>query len=401
MQKIFEYFHLKDIGIYEILFALYPILVGYKYSFPVFALLLIVMAIWGGMKNHKSINISKPLIWLTIYVVIHEVVLRMLLNKVPGYFDNNLLSYAIVLVSIPFIASALNYKKLVGSINWVAIVCIIGLIYQYIVMMAGGEVHPIKLPFMPDMDETSRLYSILMRPSSFFWEPQSYCSFMMVPQFLAFSEKKMAWAAIITLSMLLSGSTTGIITSAIIFLLYIFSGEISKKVRNRLIIIAVAIGCTFIFSSLFDKGREKMENVDYESTSRLYNGPALVAHMPISDLVFGGVSASVPDYYFEGKAPGAILLEKFDTIYVSTIWLAIVKLGLVGFILYLAVYIKPMRNNKNIRFFLIPLIATLFSNPDFIGSVFAFEFIFIYSFIRNNKNYNIHESTYINDAVCK
>ena len=268
-------------------------------------------------------------------------------------------------------------------------------------MMAGGEVHPIKLPFMPDMDETSRLYSILMRPSSFFWEPQSYCSFMMVPQFLAFSEKKMAWAAIITLSMLLSGSTTGIITSAIIFLLYIFSGEISKKVRNRLIIIAVAIGCTFIFSSLFDKGREKMENVDYESTSRLYNGPALVAHMPISDLVFGGVSASVPDYYFEGKAPGAILLEKFDTIYVSTIWLAIVKLGLVGFILYLAVYIKPMRNNKNIRFYLIPLIATLFSNPDFIGSVFAFEFIFIYSFIRNNKNYNIHESTYINDAVCK
>lgn len=399
MQKIIEYFQLKDIGAYELLFALYPILAGYKYSFPLFALLLFLMAIWGCAKSKSRIHFPKPLLCLAIYVFIHEMAIRMLLNKVPGYFDNNLLSYAIVLVSIPFIASALNYKKLVGSMNFIAVVCMIGLVYQYMVMMAGGDVHPIKLPFMPDMDETSRLYSILMRPSSFFWEPQSYCSFMMIPQFLAFSKKKIVWASIITLSMLLSGSTTGIITSLVMFILYIFCGEISKKMRYRLLIVAVAIGCMFTYSSLFDKGREKIENVEYESTSRLYNGPVLVAHMPTSDLVFGGVSASVPDYYFEGKAPGAILLEKFDSIYVSSIWFAIVKLGFVGLLLFLAVYILPMKRNKSIRFYLIPLILTLFSNPDFIGPIFAFELIFIYSYIRNAKNKIIYESTYINDTV--
>lgn len=399
MQKIIEYFHLKDIGAYELLFALYPILAGYKYSFPLFALLLFLMAIWGCAKSKSRILFPKPLLCLAIYVFIHELVLRMLLNKIPGYFDNNILSYAIVLVSIPFIASALNYKKIVGSMYLIAVVCMIGLVYQYMLMMAGGDVHPIKLPFMPEMEETSRLYSILSRPSSFFWEPQSYCSFMMIPQFLALSEKKIEWASIITFSMLLSGSTTGIITSAVMIILYVFWGEISKTMRTRLLFLAVAIGSVFTYSSLFDKGREKLENVDYESTSRLYNGPVLVAHMPTSDLFFGGVSASVPDYYFEGKAPGAILLEKYDSIYISSIWFAIVKLGLVGLLLYLAVYILPMKRNKSIRFYLIPLILTLFSNPDFIGPIFAFELIFIYSYIRNAKNKNIYESTYINDTV--
>lgn len=397
MRRIINYFHLKDIGFYELWFALYSILVGYKYSFPIFALMLVIMALWGFIKSKKRIYFPKPLFWLTIYVVIHEVILRILLKRVPEYFDSNLLSYIIVLSSIPFITTALNYRKLVGSLNWVAIICMIGLVYQYIIMMAGGEVHPIKLPFMPEMDETSRLYSVIMRPSSFFWEPQSYCSFMLVPQFIAFSEKKIAWASIITLSMLLSGSTTGIITSVVIFLLYMLSGELSKKVRKRLAFVAIAIGFFFLSSSLFDKGRDKMENVDYEKTSRLYNGPVLVAHMPHSDLMFGGIAASVPDYYFEGKAPGARLLEKADYVYVSTIWLAIVKFGIVGLLLYLAIYLFPMADNKRIRYYLIPLITTLFSNPDFIGPIFAFEFIFIYSYIKQENN--IYESTYANNSI--
>lgn len=110
--------------------------------------------------------------------------------SIPSYFPNSFIADVIYLVSIIIIVPHLDFEKLKNAIYIVSIVCIIGMFYHVILIMSGQSIQPIKLPFMPDMSSQTRLYSFLDRPTSFFWEPQSYASFMLVPLFFTLYEKR-------------------------------------------------------------------------------------------------------------------------------------------------------------------------------------------------------------------
>lgn len=390
MKKIIRYFHLNNIGIFELLFAFYPIIAGYKYSLPMFAIVLLAFDVWILFFKRKKIVFDKKIVILFVYVFCHELFLLATLPPTPAYFVNNFLSYLLVVVSIPIISSGLDFQKFVGALYFVSLICLGGLIYHFLVISAGGEVHPIKLPFMPEMESTSRLYDVMKRPSSFFWEPQSYCSFMFIPLFLAFKEKKILWAFTIIFSLLLSGSTTGIIMSFVVIAIYIFTQGLSYKTKYGILLLSVPVFFLFINLSLFQVGREKMMDTDINDNSRLYNGPVLVSRMQVNEFILGVHDFSASDYYMSGKTgSSSYLIDKYDTIYISTFWHVIVKFGLIGLIIYMSLYLVPLIRNRSLLLYLGPLIATLFSNPDFLGAYFAFEFIFIYSFLlSNNRNYS-------------
>lgn len=395
MNSLINRLHLKKVGLLEILFAMYPILMGYQYgSVPCSLLFLIIMDALALAKK-KRIRNNKTMLFLTVFVLLHEFVLFFTLPSVPSSFVNLVIGFAITLLSIPIITSAIDYDKIVGSINWVTIICIIGLVFQFMELQISGSVTALKVPFMPALDQESRLFEESFRPSSFFWEPQSYCSFMFVPLFIALLDKNYIWSVVIIISMFLSGSTTGIIMSGVILILFVFTQEAGFKSKVMMIIAGVGLGVLLFTSSLFTKGVEKMENVNYEENSRLYNGPALVINMPIEDLILGGNAADVSDYYASGAAGSGYLLEKYDKVYVSTFWEVIVKFGIIGLVLYMAVYIYPIRKNKATLLYMGPLIVALFSNPDFIGGLFAFEFIFIYAFLKKNPSSKANNVIYV------
>lgn len=402
MKKIINYIGIGQIGLLEFVLAMYPILGGYQYGYIPFSLLvLIILDIIVFVQTQCKPKLRQPnkaIKFLIIYVMVHETVLFFTLPSVPSYFFNSYAGQVIIFLSILIIGPNLNFKKLLSSINIVAIISMLGLLTQLPTTLSGGTATPISLPFLPALDSSARAFEELNRPSSFFWEPQSYCSYMFVPLFFALKEKKMIWAALLTISMFLTGSTTGIVVSVFMFAYTaLFTG--GQKVYSRIIILVVGVGLVYVLlnSSFFDAGVSKMEKTTYDGNSRLYNGPALVLKMPMDDLIVGGNAPTVADYYFSGAAGTGFLMEKNGTVYVSTFWTIIIRFGIIGLFIYLWTYIKPILQAKELAIYVMALVIMLFTNPDDISGIYAYEMLFINCFLINKRN----ESIYNYNALCK
>lgn len=395
MKKVLNYIGIGPIGLLEFILAMYPILGGYQYGHIPFSLLvLIILDVIVLVKTQgkpKKRQPNKAVKYLILYVMVHETVLFFTLPSIPSYFVNSYIGQIIIFTSILIIGPNLNFNKFLSSISIVAIICMLGLLYQLPIILSGGVTTPLSLPFMPALDAEARAYEELTRPSSFFWEPQSYCSYMFVLLFFALKEKKMVWAAIITISMFLTGSTTGIVISVFMFAYTAFFTG-GQKVSNRIIILIVAVGLVYLLlnSSFFDAGVSKMESTSYERNSRLYNGISLVLRMPMSDLIIGGNAATVADYYFSGAAGTGFLIEKNGTVYVSTFWTIIVKFGIIGLFIYLWTYIKPIMQAKELAIYVMALVIMLFTNPDDISGMYAYEMLVINCYLIHRKNEGIY-----------
>lgn len=292
MKRLIHYLSIDNIGVLELLFASYCILSGYSWGIVKGNLLfLFIMAIMAYIRKGKSVVKMKELTWLVIFVAIHEFVLAMVINA-PGYMINNTVSILISCILIYPIVRALNIEKLLGALNLVGIISIIGIVYHYIIIRNGGTVSPIPLPFMPGLDTASRLYEEGNRPTSFYWEPAAFVTYMMVPLFLALRNKKFIWSMVIIVSMFLSTSTTGITMSLFMLVCYLFTQKINIKYKALIVVITGAFIWSLFYTDLFSAGMDKMAQTDIESTSRTINGPSMVFNMPLNHIIMGMPAAN-------------------------------------------------------------------------------------------------------------
>lgn len=386
-KKIGKYWGKSRLGVIELLFAFYPILSGYAYGIVRLDLLILVVMDFIAFYRSKRLLDFKPLFYLFIYVLLHEFVLFFFLKGMPVYHLNSLLSTTIFLSSIFIIVPAINYKKLSRCLFLVGILSMVGILYHFMMIRNGGEIHPIKLPFLPDLSEDSRLFSFGNRPTSFYWEPAAFVTYMMVPLFLSLNERRYVWTLIITLSIFLSTSSTGILLSVMMVGVYVFTQKIRMLYRVLLSVAGVALVLFLLQSELFESGIQKIENTDVEKTTRLINGPRLVFNMPSEHLITGMVSANVNDYYQDGYVSTYLQPTRSGTIFVSTFWSVLAKFGLVGLLLYLNVYVKFIKNRRLLPYVTILLIA-LFSQGFVLSAIFVFQMIFMLSFLKMDVEVN-------------
>lgn len=375
---------LDSVGWLELIFAAYPIFTVYRYPYVPFSLLMLILMdiIALHRKKRKIMNdaSNKVLKLLFGYVLIHEFLLMFVIG-VPGVMISKYIEYIIIFTSIFIIYPRIDINKLEGSINWIAIVSMIGLVYHFVTIKAGGPVYPLRIPFLPEMDKASKIYVTIERPTSFYYEPQHYCSFMLIPLFLSLVKKgTLIWPFIIVLSMFLSTSSYGIIVSILMFAIYAFSQKMSVFKRILIMATGAVLVILLLFSSLFESGVDKIENTDVERASRLYNGPMLLMNLKTQDMFLGVPDISVSDYYFHGGVGEASLIEKDDNVYLPSIYLILAKFGIVCLILYLLTYFLPILRCRDVLYLSIPLFTGLFVNPDSLGSQYAFYMIFIYSY---------------------
>ena len=376
----------SEFGWPEFFLALYPIIMGYGYgmiNMSIIGLVILDVIYFSYRKiTITKRDLLKTVIFLLVFVVIHEFFLFLMLDRVPSYFYSNIISYIVSIVSIPIIAPRVNYAKYESSINIVCLICIIGLIYHVVVISLGGTVSPIKLPFMPTLEKGARLFSEVKRPTSFFWEPQSFVSFCMIPLCMALLKRKFIWSAIIIFSILLSTSTTGIVFTFVVLALFMFSQKFSKKLFLLMFVSLALIFFLLTSTPIFQAGMDKLSQTtfDFNEDIRLINGPIIFKSLSLNEIIWGIPIATINDYV-DKKGVGVIYLEESGNLYVASIWLVLIKFGIIGAFLYLKMHIEAILKCKKLIIYVVPLILALFSNPDSIGGLFTFEFIFIYSYI--------------------
>lgn len=378
---------LFDTGVLELAIAFYPIIAGYGYgSFKLsFGFLLILdLCLFGRISLRNGQSFNKIYHYLA-FIVLHNFLWLFLMPSIPSYFVNSFIADVIYLVSIIIIVPHLDFEKLKNAIYIVSIVCIIGLFYHVILIMSGQSIQPIKLPFMPDMSSQTRLYSFLDRPTSFFWEPQSYASFMLVPLFFTLYEKKIIYAFGIALSMILSTSTTGIFMA--LFMIGFFMITQKQKMRYRVLGLVAVAGLLYIllYSSFAEAGLEKLQNTDVEENNRTINGWLIAANMNVMDWIFGVPYANLQDAYEAGYITKELIIYADGEVFVSAFWLCLCCQGLIGLFFFLNIYWDILKKDRTVLPYLVCIIIGLFSNPDILGAAYVFQLMIMYTFITNKK----------------
>ena len=394
MRKIIDYLHLDQVGLLEMFFAFYCILSGYTYGSLlgtfVFMLVMAALALHRGKINDVSM---RKLGVLYTFIALHECILILILGN-HGSLLNMLISITIVMICMFPIARAIDYNKMVGALNWVALISIGGIIYHFLIIRTGGVVYPIKLPFMPEMDATSRLYTEMYRPSSFYWEPAAFVTFMMVPFFISLYEKKFIWSTIIVVSLFLSTSSTGILMSVAMLTAYIVTQKVEARYKFGALVVGFTVFLILTNTEYFIAGVEKIETTDIESTSRLVNGPLMVKAMPFADIITGMQASTPYEYYMNGGFVANGILLKNDNMYVSAFWFVLAKYGIIGLLLFISLYFDFVKRCRASIPFMVYVFCSLFFQSLKPGDAgFAFHVVFLYVFVYySNLSQNEHKN---------
>lgn len=372
LKKVIGYLDLQHVGFLEMFFALTPILCGFHLGAMPLSLLMWVVLIGIVILQGKinQIRFYKPLLYFTIYWLAHTLVIM----AIDNVNFNGFVSQIIYFIAVFSIYPVLDLEKLKGSLNWVAIISIAGLLYQWQEILRGGMVRPLGIPGL-EMSATRLMYESL-RPSSFFMEPASYVAFMIYPLFFALSEKKYIWVVVLILSVFLTTSTTGLVLS---FIMLAVSMLGVRKAKSWTWIVTLVIGGGLYLAltnfSAFEMGVEKIENTDASTNVRLSQGIYVVSTMQPEEYVFGVPYSSSYNYCISGRVTNAVFYG--ESVFLSTFWEILLLYGIVGLALYLNVYLQILKQNRITLPLVVSLIAVLFSSGYALGVLYIFSMIML------------------------
>lgn len=382
LNKAIDYLYLRDVGFLELMFALTPMLSSFSLgSMPLSLLMWVVLVVIVALKGKLDrTKVFKPLLFFILYWFVHGIAI-MLVDDVNL---NGFIAQLIYFVSVFLLYPVLDLKKLKGSLNWVAVVSIMGLIYQWIDIQRGGMIHPLGIPglTMPE----NRLLTESLRPSSFYMEPAAYVAFMICPLFIALFEKKYIWGVTIILSIFLTTSTTGLVLSFVILGMSVLS---ARKMKVWTWVVTLLIGGGLYYALInfdaFELGVQKVENTDTSTNVRLTQGVYVVGTMQPSEYIFGVPYSSAYNYCKSGRAMNVEFYGK--SVFVPTFWEILLLYGLVGIILYMYIYYYLFKRDRTSRSLIIALCMVLFSSSYAIGVYYIFTLIIILAMYRNNTEF--------------
>ncbi len=380
--NVWNYLHLSDVGRLELLVALTPMLSGYALGIFPMGLLMWIALIAVTLLKHPRLKVAsiQPFTLFVVYWVLHTMVMMFIDDVNLNGFASRLISFAAVFVLVPYV----DLRKLRGAMNWVMLIAIVGLLYQWADILRGNLVHPLELPGLSMSEE--RLETLSLRPSSFFMEPAAYVAFAVVPLFLALKERKWMWAAVLILSMFLTTSTTGIVLSFLMLAMTVVVGG-RRKFKHLLIVVLLGGGMFYALTHFeaFSVGVEKYENTELDNNARTSRGPQVVSTMHPGEFIFGAPYGSVNHYCRDRQMQDIADAEGGSETYMSTFWQFLLLYGVVGVLLYINIYVQLLRRN----FDTLPLVTcafvTLFSASWAIGVVFIYLVIFLYVFVRDSR----------------
>lgn len=396
MKKIIEYFHLNKIGGFELLFAFFPILSQYNFGKVYFSIVFLLIMDFISLIKGRKPYIFKPLLYFFVFYIIHEIPILIGFSGNFFGFLETVLSFA----SIFIIVSALRMEKLLGAVYLVALISMAGLVYHAALLFSGNfaDIHPLTLPFLPSFDAESRALETIFRPTSFYWEPSSYITFMMIPMFFSLIEKKYVFTFAIIFLNLLSGSTNGIALSFAMLAFYIFTQNTGFLSKVIVIVAGVSMGYFLLTSELFETGVEKLENTEISTNQRLSNGPSLIKAMPIEHLLLGFPANDATEYYKSNPAINSTDIIPLPTgdIFISDFWRVLAKFGLLGFLLYFNIFMWFFKKNNASRPYVLTLLVATFSQSVFGGPIFVFQMVVLIIFSKHLFLFNIqpHKSVY-------
>ena len=383
----------------EMYLPFYSVLALYKVGpLPLSTIGLMFVLFLMAHDNHGKIRARRDNRYLVFlgYVVIRDIIRMLLGHDAIQTQLNRIMEYSIVYVLVLIVCSeGFNEDRLYKSWKIAGLLYSIGLVYQLIfVYIFGQRVGPISL--IPGYSIGTNEYLLkVSRPSSFFTEPASFANAMIPLEFMALRRRDMRVATIVSLIILSSTSTVGIILSVILWVATLLRKE--TKTRTKVIAISSLAVIVFFFLnlSIFNESLSKLiQVVEGGSTfgSRVMTGFEIVKAQSLPELIIGTeyneLSSFIRDHSILFSRESIVRLywnNGQGDVFINTFSQIIFRYGIVGLLLFVLPLINYVKSKTySAKAFSIMVIAAIFGQSMLLNSYY-FMVIMILLLFEHNK----------------
>lgn len=315
-----------------------------------------------------------------------------------GYYELGLYIKSIALIieislTIMMLSDALNVNVFIRVYKIVAAMSVAVIIFQtFQIYILHELVQPIKiLPF--SSNNFAYWFAESNRPMAFFTEPQAASTYLLPLLVIMLQQEKIKWATLLSLGILLTGSTQGIIMVAAIWVLKIVAIE-GKLLKKGLLTIATLVAVLLISNlGVFSGSISKLSTAGTGLSDylRLYKAFYTYKELPIGEKIFGvGFNnmtdyISATNYYFSWMSQ---VVNQTRWGYISSAFGVFVEFGFIAAVfLYYYYYKLAKAGDIVVKLLVIVLVMQMFSQSLVFNAAFVFYVLLINNYMEKRKNY--------------
>lgn len=358
----------------------YRVLGIYKIGSISLSLLIFTPMLFVMVSRKKQLRIDKSLIVLYVVLMLVQFLQLLMPENIVSVTLNNMIMDTIFLITVICAANYVKLEELMKPYMFACGVFIAGLFYHVF------QIYILRVPLsgpillFPSLvgEENVALGFDTMRPMSFFAEPQGFATFISVFLIIMLEQKQYLWAAIATLSILLSTSTEGLALIGIIWALFTVFSNTSLFVKI-ITVLGIVVGASYYMTlEYFEVGYNKLVNTEFDENLRVVNAYRMLQSFEPNQWWFGvGTSNTVFFGKYINSMGGG---EAYK--YVSSALGVFVHYGIfVGVAFWIFLFKKIVYRYKFVFIYSICLLVIPFAQSCFFSSNFVYLFVLYYLFL--------------------
>tara|TARA_R110001592_G_scaffold246740_1_gene508695 strand:- start:8246 stop:9439 length:1194 start_codon:yes stop_codon:yes gene_type:complete len=341
----------------------------------------------------KEILVHKHILNFTVWVSFISVINAFRLDLFSMGFLNNLALPILFVVCLGVIVPNLNEKYFYKSYKIIGAIAMTIISYHSIRLFLFN-VPAVPINILPVSPEDYHFWGYFKgkRPSGLFTEPQAFCSFIAPLLILANRRGEKIFGYLITISILLSTSSMGILFVALIYGYPIFNDK--TKLYSKVAILLSGVFFIVLFNSLsiFEFSKDKLFEIDVLNNIRLSRGFVIYSNFDFIDF-FLGIDKNTKSYVLENLKLDWVTHHvendsEYLLGYLTSVAGTFVQFGFISGLLLLKLFFKLYKNeDKSFRLFLLVIVVLSFSQTLLFNAWFLFYYA-IYLGLSDTKKYN-------------
>ena len=342
--------------------------------------------------RYSEFPIFKPLsVYTLFYICIILSTVFIYGHKANWPYWMHLMQIIVSGYCVTIIAKHLDKDALYKSWKLLGLIVCVVVAYQFFrIFFLHQSVQAIRLlPVSNDaLLRNENWTSFQLRPVAFFTEPSMVVSFLAPILLLAQQKKELFVSIIVSIAILLSGSTSGVVGLGIIWGFSIFSYNLSKKNKIFIVLLSIAAVIAFItlpyFSASFEKVNYELSGESSNMNVRMLRGWWIYGVLDIRSQLFGISDYNISSFVYGNASEFTWQTGYEDNFYLNTAQRIFIQTGVVGAILYVWMLIKLwVSTNKTVKPYLAFVIVSMFFGSEFyISGLFVMQFIIILSYLK-------------------
>lgn len=369
------------------------LLVQYGYGLGNIMLTYCILFTGYCVIRYQDFPVFKPLSFYTIWYVL------VLLSTVLVFGHESNLGYWFRLLQIiicgycvAIIAKHLDKDALYKSWKILGLIVCAAVAFQFFqTFFLHQSVLPIRL--LPvraeELMRNENWTTLSNRPVAFFTEPSMVVAFLTPVLLFAQQKKELLVSIIISVAILLSGSTSGVIALAIMWGMSFFSNRLSKTYKLFYAIIIILAVFAFMNSSIFSGSMEKINfELSGESSNmdvRTMRGWWVFGALDTRAQLLGITDYDISAYVYGNASEFTWQTGYEQNFYLNTVQRLLIQTGIVGAVLYVWMLIRLwLSTSKTIKPYLaVVIVSMFFASNFFINGLFVLQYIVLLSYLTN------------------